>query len=161
MRKLMIFALGAALVLAMTGSAMALDLNADIKLSVGGTNFSAISIGDLQQQASADVFGLDKIITKNDGKVISKVDLPNVDIDQWGVVLGTVNVDLGAQAGLIQITDVEAACTDFALSKNEGFVLAKVEVGEGGVYVNNINPLGLYPYDPWNGQQEFFNNPPW
>ena len=148
MRKLLIFTLGTALVLAIAGPAMALDLNINFDFNVGGTNFTAITDGYLGQQASANVWGVNEVITKNDGKVISKTDLPNVDVDQESVPLGQVNVVLAASGVLEQLTLVQAQNTGFVLSKNEGLVVAKTNVEED-IYVNNINYLGGYPYDTW------------
>ena len=155
MKKVTIFALGAALVLALSAPALALDLNLKFDFNVGGTQFSALADGYLGQQAGATVSGVNELITKNDGRVEAEVDLPNIDIDQEGVPLGRVSVLLGATGTLEQLTMAQASNTGFVLSKNEGSVEAEVEIGgrDGGrIYINNINEGGLYPYDPWNGQ---------
>ena len=155
MRKVLILIMGAALVLAISGSAIALDLNLNFDFNVGGTQFSALADGYLGQQAGATVSGVNELITKNDGRVEAEVDLPNIDIDQIGVPLGRVSVLLGATGTLEQLTLAQATNTGFVLSKNEGSVQAEVEIGRGGIYINNLNGGeccgGLYPYDPWNG----------
>lgn len=156
MKKVFVFLLGAALVLGLSGAAMAdlpegFDLNIDINadLSLGGVDFTAITEGALSQAASANVDGLQAIITKNNGAVISNLDLPNLDIDQVNVPLGKVTTVLGATAVLEQTTDVIAQNTDFALSANEGFVLSKVEIEEP-ISINNVNFQG-YPWGYDNG----------
>lgn len=157
MKKVFVFLLGAALVLGMSGAAMALDLpegfdlNIDINadLSLGGVSFTAISEGALSQAASANVNGLLSSITKNEGRVISTLDLPNLDIDQVNVPLGKVETILGATAILEQSTEVVAQNTDFVLSQNEGFVLSTVSV-EGPISISNVNFQG-YPWDYDNG----------